>query len=146
MADRTESSIRIAAPRAAVMAVIAAIPDYPSWNAEVKEVEVLAVHPDGRPARARFVLDAGVLRDTYVLAYAWQDDRSCSWTLVEGGMLTAMDGDYALADDGAGATRVTYRLAVDVKVPVIGVIRRKAEKVVVDRALAGLAARVGAGA
>lgn len=141
MGERTEASVHMGAAPAAVMGVIAAVADYPSWNSEVKAADVLATHPDGRPARARFVLDAGVLRDTYVLDYAWDGDASCSWTLVEGGMLTAMDGGYRLlASDGG--TEVTYRLAVEVKVPVLGVLRRKAEKVVVDRALAGLRARV----
>ena len=35
-----------------------------------------------------------------------------------------------------------YRLAVDVKIPMIGMIKRKAEKVIVDTALKGLKKRV----
>ena len=43
---------------------------------------------------------------------------------------------------GAGGTEVTYRLTVDVKIPMLGMIERKAEKVIIDRALAGLKKRV----
>jgi hypothetical protein len=40
---------------------------------------------------------------------------------------------------------VHYRLAVDVKIPMIGMIKRKAEKVIVDTALKGLKKRVESG-
>ncbi len=48
---------------------------------------------------------------------------------------------YTLAADGS-STRVTYRLAVDVKIPMIGLLKRKAEKVIVDTALKELKKRV----
>jgi hypothetical protein len=53
-----------------------------------------------------------------------------------------MDGSYELADRADGTTTVTYRLAVDVKFPMIGLMKRKAEKVIIDRALKGLKKRV----
>ena len=141
MAELTESTITIAAPASAVMGVISDLDAYPEWNGEVTSIDVLERHPDGRARTVRFALDAGAIKDTYTLAYTWQDDASVSWTLVQGEMLTAMDGSYTLRDSAAG-TEVTYRLAVDVKVPMIGMIKRKAEKVVIDRALKGLKKRV----
>lgn len=143
MADQTESSIVIDASPSEVMAVIADIEAYPSWNDEVKEVEVLSVYDDAdeRPAEVRFVLDAGAIKDAYTLSYTWHGDESVSWTLVEAGMLTAMDGTYLLSANGAG-TQVTYRLAVGVKIPMIGMIKKKAEKVIIERALKGLKKRV----
>ena len=57
-------------------------------------------------------------------------------------MLTAMDGEYRLTDNGDGSTTVHYALSVDVKIPMIGMIKRKAEKVIVDTALKGLKKRV----
>jgi hypothetical protein len=56
-------------------------------------------------------------------------------------MLKAMDGSYELADRG-GSTEVTYRLAVDISIPMIGMLKRKAEKVIIDTALKGLKKRV----
>ena len=41
-----------------------------------------------------------------------------------------------------GGTEVTYRLAVEVSIPMIGMLRRKAEKVIIDTALKGLKKRV----
>jgi hypothetical protein len=64
-----------------------------------------------------------------------------SWRLVRGGRLTAMDGSYVLTPAG-GATTVTYTLAVDTSLPMIGLLRRKAERTIVDGALRGLKRRV----
>jgi hypothetical protein len=64
-----------------------------------------------------------------------------SWHLVEGNMLKAMQGAYILRTIDE-ATEVTYRLAVDVAIPMIGMLRRRAEKVIIDSALKGLKKRV----
>jgi ribosome-associated toxin RatA of RatAB toxin-antitoxin module len=143
MADRTESSIVINAAPAAVMAVIADIKAYPEWSDGVKSVTVLTEYEDGRPADARFVVDAGAIKDTYELEYDWaDDDSSVSWTLTTGQMLKALDGVYQLTGNSDGTTTVVYTLAVDVSIPMIGMIKRKAEKVIVDTALRGLKERV----
>ena len=143
MADQTESSIVISAPPAKIMDVIADLPVYPQWSDGITEVTVLAIYEDdNRPADARFHLDSGAIKDTYELEYDWNGDASVSWTLTKGDMLTAMDGTYSLTDNGDGTTTVNYRLAVDVKIPMIGMIKRKAEKVIVDTALKGLKKRV----
>lgn len=141
MADRTTSSITIDADRAGVMAVIADFPAYPQWAGQVKSAEVVQ-EEGGRATQVRFVLDAGVINDTYTLGYTWDDDRGVSWQVVEAGkMVSQLNGSYRLAEAGSG-TEVTYELAVDLKVPMIGMIKRKAEKVIVDTALKGLKKRV----
>jgi hypothetical protein len=56
-------------------------------------------------------------------------------------MLKAMEGAYVLRPAGEG-TEVTYRLSVDLSIPMIGMLRRKAEKVIIDTALKGLKKRV----
>ncbi|MFE6870673.1 SRPBCC family protein [Kitasatospora sp. NPDC057692] len=142
MAEHTRSSITIDATPATVMAVIADFAAYPAWTGEVKEIEVLETAQNGRAAEVRLVLDAGAIRDEHVLAYTWDGDRECAWTLVRSQMLRSLDGSYTLAPLGADRTEVTYQLAVDVKIPMLGMIKRKAEKVIIDRALAGLKKRV----
>lgn len=143
MAEQTQSSIVINAAPSAIMDVIADLPSYPQWSDGITEVTVLALYEDdNRPADARFNLNSGAIKDTYELEYDWDEDRSVSWTLTKGDMLTAMDGTYELVPNGDGTTTVNYRLAVDVKIPMIGMIKRKAEKVIVDTALKGLKKRV----
>ena len=142
MADQTESRITIAAPQAAVMEVIADLPSYPEWAGGVKSVEVLTEYDDGRPGDARFSLDSGPIKDSYVLAYEWEGDDAVSWTMGEpGSMVSGMDGRYELTPSG-DSTDVVYKLAVDVKIPMLGMIKRKAEKTIVDTALKGLKKRV----
>ncbi|WP_055591209.1 SRPBCC family protein [Peterkaempfera griseoplana] len=143
MAEHTRSSITIDATPAEVMGVISDFAAYPEWTGEVKEIEVLGEGPDGRAEQVRLLLDAGAIRDEHVLAYTWDGDRKVTWTLVKSQMLKALDGSYSLAPlEGGTATEVTYQLAVDVKIPMLGMIKRKAEKVIIDRALAGLKKRV----
>ncbi|MEU8676735.1 SRPBCC family protein [Streptomyces sp. NPDC048560] len=141
MAEHTSSSIMIEAAPADVMGVIADFDRYPEWTGEVKQAEVLAADDQGRAEQVRLVLDAGAIKDDHVLAYTWTGGNEVSWTLVKSQMLRALDGSYTLAPVGDG-TEVTYRLAVDVKIPLLGMIKRKAEKVIIDRALAGLKKRV----
>ncbi len=142
MADQTRSSITIAAQPAEVMAVIADFPAYPLWTGQVKRADVLGTGPDGRAERVRFVLDAGAIKDQYTLAYTWDADREVRWTLAEEGtLLRTLDGSYTLAPGQAG-THVAYSLTVDLKIPMIGLIKRKAEKVIVDTALKELDRRV----
>ena len=142
MADATTSSITIAAPPDKVMAVIADFPAYPEWAEQVKNVEVLSSGDDGRAERVKFTMDAGPIKDTYTLDYTWAPDgRSVSWTLVKGQMQKRQNGSYTLVPSGTETT-VTYSLAVDLNIPMIGMLRRKAEKVIIDTALKGLKRRV----
>ena len=141
MADQTESSIDIDASASTIMGVIADLPAYPQWSDGITEVTVLEDGSNGRPLRARFHLESGPIKDTYELLYDWDGDHRVSWRLTSGDMLTGMDGTYLL-DEHGGVTTVHYRLAVDVKIPMIGMIKRKAERIIVDTALKGLKRRV----
>lgn len=142
MAESTTRSIVVAAAAPEVMAVIADFPAYPEWVNAASTVEVLDTLPDGRAHRVRFVLDAGMVKDTFELEYDWAaDGRTVSWKLVSGGMQKSQDGSYTLVDTDAG-TEVTYELAVDLTVPMIGMFKRKAEKVITDTALKELKKRV----
>jgi ribosome-associated toxin RatA of RatAB toxin-antitoxin module len=144
MADQTTSSIVVDADPAEVMAVIADFPSYPQWVQGMKAVEVVE-EKDGVVEQVHFDLEATPIKDSYTLAYDWHGNESVSWHLVQGRMLKAMEGSYTLApvqgSSGPG-TEVTYRLAVDISIPMIGMLKRKAEKVIIDTALKGLKKRV----
>ncbi len=142
MAEQTTSSIVIDAPPAQVMAVIADFAEYPAWAKGVQTADVVSTYDDGRAEQVFFSLDVSPIKDEYTLAYIWDGDRSVTWTLVEGKMLRALDGAYVLKDLGSGSTEVTYRLALDVSIPLIGMLKRKGEKILIDTALKGLKKRV----
>ena len=141
MADKTTSSIAIAVPREAVMAVIAGFDAYPEWATGVRSTEVLDRNADGRANRVRFSLDAGMIKDSYVLGYDWDGDAQVSWELAQAGsVVSEMSGAYRLADRG-GTTEVRYELAVGIRIPMIGMFKRRAEKMIIDTALKGLKSR-----
>ncbi|WP_344773741.1 SRPBCC family protein [Nocardioides panacisoli] len=154
MAEQTSSSIVIDAPAVDVMAVIADFAAYPEWAKGVTTAEVKASFDDADPAaagRARevfFALDVSPIKDEYTLSYVWEGDRQVTWTLVQGKMLRSLDGAYILRERSPGSTvstEVTYRLALDVSIPLIGMLKRKGEKILIDTALKGLKKRVESG-
>ncbi|GAA4417040.1 SRPBCC family protein [Actinokineospora soli] len=141
MADESTQSIVVDAPAARIMAVISDFPAYPEWAGAVKSTTVVSTAADGRAEQVDFVLDAGVFKDEYTLAYTWSDDGlSVEWELVKGRMQRAQNGRYLLAERD-GRTEVTYTLSVQLAVPMIGLFRRKAEKMIMDIALKELKRR-----
>ena len=112
MAEQTTSTIVVNATPKEIMAVIADFEAYPEWADSMRETEVLSTDEAGRPKQVRFKVDAGAISDEYTLDYVWSRNE------------------------------VTYRLAVDVAIPMIGMLKRKAEKVIIDTALKGLKKRV----
>ena len=138
MAARTSSSITIDAAPADVMAVIADFGAYPQWASAVRAAETLKQDASGRASQVRFTLDAGLIKDTYVLGYDWDGNAGVRWHLAEpGSVISGMSGGYALAER-AGATEAIYDLAVDLRVPMPGLLKRRAEKTIIDTALKGL--------
>lgn len=142
MAEKTAQTIYIDSDPGTVMDVIADIGSYPEWVSEYTETEVLESDSEGYPLQARLVLEAAVLKDTMVLKYVWPADRqSVRWSLVSSALLKSLDGTYRLTPNGSG-TDVTYELAVDLMIPMIGLLKRKAERRLTDTALKDLKKRV----
>ena len=143
MSEATESTIRIEAPFGDVVNVVTDIAKYPEWASSIKRVEVIESDSEGRPIKARLTVDAGPLRDSVTLAYDWSLAPSqLSWTLLDAELLTAMDGAYTITEADDDSTDLTYRLEVDVAMPMLSMLKRKAEQAVVDVALKELKKRV----
>jgi uncharacterized membrane protein len=141
VADQASSTITINAPSDKVLGVIADIPSYPQWTGQIKSAEVLEEGPGGKPKQAKFVMDAGVLKDEYTLEYDWKDS-GVSWKLVgKSTVQKSQVGSYTLVDKGE-KTDVTYKLTVDIAMPMLGMFKRKAEKMIMDTALKELKKRV----
>lgn len=140
MADSTSATREVAAPPGVVLAVIADLARYPEWAEGVRSVDILEVDGSGRPLRARFDVESGLVNGWYVIDYEWSEG-AVSWSLVESPLLRAMDGSYLVADTADGA-EVTYTLDLALAMPLIGALRRKAERRIVSTALDDLAARV----
>jgi len=145
VAESTTSSIVIRATPKQIMDVIADVAVYPEWTPGVSEVEVLSIFDDEheRVAEARFVMDQAGIRDEHVYVYDWDEHYEVRWHLREPGrMVRDLQGVYATEAVDDESTEVSYSLHVDVSIPMLGMMRRKAEKVITDTALKGLKRRV----
>jgi ribosome-associated toxin RatA of RatAB toxin-antitoxin module len=124
----------------AVFAVIIDLERYPEWVEGMLETEVLSTDEQGRPHHARFRIDARIAEVTYTLEYTY-DEPNLSWNLVEGEMVSQLDGAYELTDLDDGRTQVRYSLDADVDMPVPGFLKKRAAKTILDQGLRGLKQR-----
>lgn len=144
MAESSTRSIVIQAEAARVAEVICDFPRYPEWAAALRRAEVLEEYEDGYASQVRFLLDAGPLRDEYTLAYEYAADLTrIEWRLVAPSTVQrSQTGSYDLVDNGDGSATVTYTLEVELSIAMLGLFRRKAEKMIMDVALTELKRRV----
>jgi hypothetical protein len=61
---------------------------------------------------------------------------------VAGDITRRLDGSYTLSSSGDGATEIVYKLVVDLKVPLPGFVKRRAEGRIMGTALRELKAAV----
>jgi len=142
MAEHAEGTIEVYGTPSEIMGVIADFDAYPEWVGSMDEVEVLERDRQGRATTVAFKLRTPVMSAAYTLAYQYEpDDRGMSWTYVEGS-LQDLSGQYALEPLDDGATRVTYRLDVELGMPIPGLLKRQAAKQIVRSALNDLKRRV----
>ncbi|WP_134322998.1 SRPBCC family protein [Cumulibacter soli] len=143
MTEHSTQSIVIDAAPEQIMEVISDFDAYPTWAGSVKSADVVEADENGWARTVDFVLDAGVLKDRYTLEYDWDSyPEQVDWHLTKGSMQKSQHGSYALQDNGDGTTKVTYSLSVDLAIPMLGMMKRKAEKVIMDTALKELKKRV----
>jgi carbon monoxide dehydrogenase subunit G len=86
-----------------------------------------------------------VVTAAYTLAYRYAPrDAGVSWTYVEG-TLEDLSGSYTLEPTDDDTTLVTYRLDVELGMPLPGLVKRQAAKQIVRSALSDLKRRVESG-
>ena len=141
MPEHAEGSIGIKATPKEIMAVIADFEAYPDWVGNMEDAEVLERDGRGRGSVVAFRLRTPVLAAEYTLQYRYAPRAGgVSWTYREG-TLDDLSGCYDLEplDD---VTRVTYRLDVELGMPLPGLLKRQAAKQIVRSALNDLKRRV----
>ncbi|HUS62088.1 MAG TPA: SRPBCC family protein [Acidimicrobiales bacterium] len=141
MSEQAKESIVIKAPRERVHEVVLDFEQYPRWAADLKAVEVLERDDEGRGTKVAFRAAAFGRSTSYTLAYSYAElPEALSWVQVDGDVTRRLDGTYRFApvDDG---TEVTYELEVELKIPLPGFIKSRAESRIVGSALRELKAR-----
>ncbi len=138
MAEFSSNSISIEAPVDEVAALLADLENFPTWSSAIKSVEVHDRDSSGRPTSATIKIEAGVLKDRAKLNYDYSNfPKEISFSLEEADLMTEMTGSYEISGDG-DETEVTYRLHVEVSMPVPEIMRKKAEMATIDAALSQL--------
>src|SRR3954452_19130546 len=135
MAERATEQIVIDATPDELLGVLLDFERYPTWAADIKDVEVRERDDEGRGSLVGYRAAAMGQSARYTLAYEFSDiPSSMSWKLGEGGMMRVLDGSYTFeAQDGG--TLVTYHLEVDLIVPIPGFVKRRAEGKIMGTAL-----------
>jgi ribosome-associated toxin RatA of RatAB toxin-antitoxin module len=142
MAEHAEGSIDIQGTPKEIMEVISDFESYPDWVGNMQEVEVLERDRWGRGSLVAFRLRTPVLSAEYTLAYRYAARAAgVSWTYREG-TLEDLSGSYDLEPLDDDDTRVTYRLDVELGMPLPGLVKRQAAKQIVRSALNDLKRRV----
>ncbi|HIV58584.1 MAG TPA: SRPBCC family protein [Candidatus Stackebrandtia faecavium] len=144
MADSSTQSITIQAAPSRIVDVIVDFDRYPEWIKDMVSTSVLEQYEDGYAHLVEFEIDASVFKDKYRLRYEYADDLSrIDWTLEEASTVQRSQiGSYELSDNDDGSSTVTYTLAVELSMPMLGMFKRKAERMIMDSALKELKHRV----
>lgn len=143
MAEHATEHLNVGASPDQCVAVVLDFDRYPEWAPDVKEATVLERDAQGRGTKVAFRAAAMGRSASYVLAYRYAEDgRQIAWSLVEGDIMRVLDGSYDIASSADGTSDITYRLTVELVVPIPGFVKRRAEGKIVTTALRELKHRV----
>ncbi|MCL4423670.1 MAG: SRPBCC family protein [Actinobacteria bacterium] len=143
MADTATEQTVVAAPLERCYRVAADFESYPQWAADVKEVTVDERDEQGKPLVVTYRAAAFGRSTSYTLSYNYgQAPQVLSWVQTKGDLTTKLDGRYEFEQIGDQETQVTYHLEVELKVPIPGFVKRRAETRIRQTALRELRARV----
>jgi ribosome-associated toxin RatA of RatAB toxin-antitoxin module len=138
----TERMIIRGSPEDCYQALIA-FDHYPEWAADIKSVSVDERDEEGRASQVTFRAAAFGRSTSYTLRYDYASAPSeLSWIQVHGDLTRRLDGSYQLIPSGDGSTEILYHLVVDLKVPLPGFVKRRAEGRIMGTALRELKAWV----
>ncbi len=143
MAEQATERMVVAAPPEYCFDVVSDVERYPEWAADIKEVTVHARDGEGRPTEVTFRAGAFGRSTSYTLHYDYSGaPRVLAWKQTAGDLTAKLDGSYTFEPAGEGATEVTYVLDVELRVPLPGFIKRRAQSRIMHTALEELKSRV----
>ena len=123
--------------------VLTAFERYPDWAADIKTVSVDERDEAGRGLVVTYRAAAFGRSTSYTLRYDYSAaPEELSWVQTEGDLTRRLDGSYHLSPSGDGGTEIVYKLVVDLKVPLPGFVKRRAEGRIMGTALRELKAVV----
>lgn len=144
MTDSAVEQTIIVAPLDEVYRALTDFDNYVAWAKNLKTSKVVERDADGQPLLVEFRAAAMGRSTHYVLRYDFADaPRRFTWKLEEGDIMRVLNGSYVLEEaDGGSSTDVVYTLEVDLRIPLPGFVKRRAESLIIGTALRDLKAHV----
>jgi ribosome-associated toxin RatA of RatAB toxin-antitoxin module len=144
MAERAEGTKTIGASAADIMEVLTDFEAYPDWT-DVKKAEVTKSDKQGRASEVWYEVSQFGITAKYTLAYRYSaGDGGMTWTTtsVEEGPIRDIQGEYVLEELAEDETEVTYRMSLELRTKLPGILMKRGEKMIIKNALDGLKKRV----
>jgi hypothetical protein len=123
-----EHTVEIDAPIETCFAAIIDYETFPTWQGAIVDVEVLDWDSKGRGKKVRLFVDAKVRKVDYTLDYSYDEPTRIEWDFVEGNGINGADGHYLFEDLDGDRTRATYKLGLEVSIPLPGPVARRAHR------------------
>src|SRR4051794_18539656 len=143
MAEQASDRLIMRATPEQCLAVVTDFERYPEWAADVKAVTVDERDDQGRALEVSFRAGAFGRSTSYTLRYDYRDaPHELTWVQVKGDLTSQLDGRYVFEPTGDDDTEVAYYLSVELRVPIPGFVKRRAEGRIITTALKDLKARV----
>ena len=143
MAEQATERMIVKASPQRCFEVSADIASYPQWAADIKNVIIESRDAEGRPELVTFRAAAFGRSTSYTLRYEYDAaPGTLAWVQTKGDITSKLDGSYVFKPSDVGGTEVSYHLEVEMKVPLPGFIKMRAQSRIMTIALRDLKARV----
>ena len=143
MADQATEQMTVSASPERCFSVVADLERYPEWAADIKEVVVEERDDQGRPVLVTFRAGAFGRSASSTLRYDFSEaPHILSWKLTKGDITSKWDGSYVFDPAEGSGTLVRYHLEAELRVPIPGFIKMRAQSRVMSTAIRELKARV----
>lgn len=138
MVDQASVKTTIMATPEQCFATVIDFESYPQWASDIKMARVLSRDEERRAVDVEYRAAAMGRSTTYTLRYFYgSNPLRLAWRLQSGDITRRLDGEYEFLPvrSDPNATEVVYHLAVDLKVPLPGFVKRRAESRLLRTAL-----------
>lgn len=122
-------TVEVAAPAAAIMAIVADFEAYPQWNEEVTGAWVLARYEDGRPSQLRLDTKVQGMEGTYIQAVYYPGENQIQTVMQQGNLFSKQEQLFSVVEVG-DTTLLTVDM--DVELSMAGVPSMMVKKVAND--------------
>ena len=141
MSEETTERLAVNLAPTAVYDIAADIERYPEWVADIKQVTVDERDGLGRPLVATFRAAAFGRSTTYSPRYDYsRAPEILAWKQEQGDLTSKLDGAYHFEATESGCD-VVYHLEVDLRIPIPGFVKSRAQSRIQTAALRELKTR-----